>query len=664
MTRLVLSKRTSCSLILTAQNTVSANLPGEVNMSPMRSAQSENGSSLARVVVKGNQELIIKVAQQLAWLTAVFRKPQSGQTSYSEVAFNQINEDAGKPWKEFEICLLGLRKVHRSPKNCWLRLFSNCVIAFGFPTPERRNGEKGIELPYQLMVSQAGILFPKTYKGGLFIRGLSTLIYPTASWENHQIVQWHIIYNHNFSRNSRTRLPPGTIPLGNSSDEVRTSNWMRCTDLQQLALAPRTFLGYCKDINIHLATEDSKISEVKNSLAEHEDPPPGLRLDSLSVSTSGKGIMGAGVNIHWSTPKGLMSCSKHETLPGLLDSAQDRPLLVYDDDPKAQKGWLVPTLSLVLHMVHVWARDKELLKQIPFVDPCSNADIMARRLIERDGELKLRQGERKKQYERLREVVKKHLVFLESLIVEEALAERDRDATITLRASKVYGWDLVDVATLALPCFRKEHSIDESWTALSTKVLILFCQGLGELIRPAPASKVCSAWDPIPSKRKYLTATVPCLQKLSLKYGGSIEDHCLRLTDEGYWHCPADGSSEDLFEDCDLTMSTSNKHECVKAPQQISMSGVKTGNGQCPPTSGAVVFGTKPLPRVGPPLRRLPANYAAKDSKSKKSTTRQSEPDETHKTSSQNTEASTFRDLKSALLRKFPAIREFKDLIS
>ena len=588
-------------------NTVSAGLPGEV--STVRSDNNENGSSSTRVVVKGGLELIIKVAQQLAWLTAVFRKPQYGQTSYSEVAFNQINDTAGRFWKEFEIRPLGLRKVRRSFNTCWLRLFSNCVIAFAFPTPKRRNGERGIELPYELMVSQAGILFPKTYKEGLFLKGLSTLIYPTASWENHQLVQWHITY----SDNPDTRLLPGTIPLDDSSDEVRTSRWMCCTDLQQLASAKRTFLGYCKDINIHLATEDSELSHVTNSLAEHENPRPGLRLDSFTLGTSGMGTVTAQGVMHYVRPNGLVMCSKHETLPGLLDSAQDRPLLVYDDHPKAQKGWLVPTLSVVLHMVHVWARDKKLLSQIPFVVPCSNADRMARELIERDGDLKLRQGERKKQYERLRDVVKNHLVFLESLRVEEALAERARGVTVTLRGSMVCGWDLVDVATFELPCLRKEHSIDESWTVLSNKVLVLFCQGLGELIRPAPASKVCSAWDPIPSKRQYLTATVPCLQKLSLKYGGSIEDYCLRLADKGYWHCLGNDSSEELFEDCDLTMSPSNRHKCEKAPQQISKSRVDTENGHYPPTSGAVVFGTKPLPRVGPPIpRRLPADHATR----------------------------------------------------
>ena len=175
-------------LTLTFHHTDSLRFTPRVTISRIYSTKSKN--SLARVHVMGKRELIISVAQQFAWLTAVFRKPHYGQTSYSEVVFKEITKDARDGWKEFEIAPLGLRKVRRSSKTCWLQLFENCVIAMGFPIPERSNGEKGIELPYELMTSQAGILFSKTYKGGLFLRGLSTLIYPTASWENHQSVQW------------------------------------------------------------------------------------------------------------------------------------------------------------------------------------------------------------------------------------------------------------------------------------------------------------------------------------------------------------------------------------------------------------------------------------------------------------------------------------------
>ena len=636
------------------QYTVSVGLPGEV--STVRSAHSENGSSLVRVLVKGNQELIIKVAQQLAWLTAVFRKPHYGQTSYSEVVFNEINKDAENASKEFEIVPLGLRKVRRSSKTCWLHLFKNCVIAMGFPIPERNNGEKGIELPYELMTSQAGILFPKTYKGGLFLRGLSTLIYPTASWANHQSVQWHINYSCNFPQ-----LPAGTLPLDESLDEVRESNWMRCTALQQLASAPRTFLGYCKDINIYLATEDSEISQVTYSQAEYESHRPALLLDSLAGGTSGMGMVSAQTSMRFVRPKGLVKCSMHDTLPGLLDSAQLRPVLLYDDHPKAQKGWLVPTLSVILHMAHVWAQGKHLLNKIPYVSPCWNAEEMALRLIQENGGLRLRK-EREEEYECLRDIVQKLLISLEELIVDEALAERDPDPKVTFESSKVYGWDLVDIARLSLTCRRKQLRVHESWTVLSNEVLTLFCQGLGEVIRPASPSNICSTWNPIPSKRHYLTATVPCLRQLSFQYGRSSTGQCLRLTKDGYWHWPGNG----LFDDCDCNanpISTSNKHKCVKVPQQISRTDVDTKNDQHLPTQGAVVFGTRQLLRIAPANshRRLSANRATN---SKDSSIRHEHPGGPHETSNKNTEKLSFRALKSALLRKFPAIKGLKELIS
>ena len=621
-------------------------LPGGVTITRLRSTESKNGPSPARVNVKGNRELIISVAQQLTWLTAVFRKPPDGQASYSVVVFKQISKDAEKAEKEFEIVPQALRRVRRSSNTCWLDLFTNCVIAWGFPIPERRNGEEGIELPYQLMTSQAGVMFSKTYKGGLFLRGLSTLIYPTASWANHQSVQWHIVG----SGNSRARLSPGTIPPLDSTDEVRKSNWMRWTDLPQLASARRTFLGYCKEINIHLAVEDSEVSQVTCSRAENESHRPTLLLDSLAGGTSGMGMVSAQTSMRFVRPKGLVKCSRHDTLPGLLDSAQDRPVLLYDDHPKAQKAWLVPTLSVVLHMAHLWAKGKNLLNNIPYVNPCWNAEEMALRLIQESGGLRLRK-EREEEYECLRDIVQKLLISLEELIVDEALAERDPEPTVTFESSKVYGWDLVDIARLSLTCRRKQLGIHESWTVLSNEVLTLFCQGLGEVIRPASASNICSAWNPIPSKRHYLTATVPCLRQLSFQYGRSSTGQSLRLAKEGYWHWPGNG----LFDDCENSAnptSTSKQHKCVKVSQQISRADVNSKNGQHLPTQGAVIFGRRQLLRVAPADsdQRLSSNRAMN---STDSSFRHEDSNGSHETIHQNTERLSFRALKSALLRKF-----------
>ena len=648
----------------TLRNTahIKEGLSDKITTTRMRSTESEDLSSSARVNVKAKREIIISVAQQLAWLTAVFRKPHYGQTSYSKVVLNELNKSAENASKEFEIYALGLRKVHRSVKTCWLDLFSNCVIAMGFPIPKRSNGEKGIELPYGIMTSQAGTLFSKTYKGGLFLRGLSTLIYPTASWEDHQSVQWHIFD----SVTSRERLPPGTIPLLTSPDEFRSSNWVRCTDLEKLALAPRTFLGYCKDINIYLATENSEISRVTYSQAENESHRSALLLDSLAGGTSGIGMVSAQASMRFVRPKGLVRCSMHDTLPGLLDSAQLRPVLVYDDHPEAQKGWLVPTLSVILHMAHVWAQGKYLLNKIPYVSPCWNAEGMAMRLIQEHGGLPLRfkreemampqfqedwtlrlQWEPEIKYECLRDVVQKLLISLEELIVDEALAEKDPDPTVSFESSKVYGWDLVDIAKLSLKCRRKQLSIHESWTVLSNEVLTLFCQGLGEVIRPASASNICSTWNPIPSQRHYLTATVPCLRQLSLQYGRASTFQCLRLSKDGYWHWPSDG----LFDDCDCdanSLSTSNTHKCVKVPQQISRTDVASKSGQYLPTQGAVVFGTRQLQRIAP------ANWlsAHRTTNLEDSSNGHEHPGSSHETSNQNKGRSSFRAIKSALLKK------------
>ena len=294
---------------------------------------------------------------------------------------------------------------------------------------------------------------------------------------------------------------------------------------------------------------------------------------------------------------------------------------------------------------------------MPVLSPCWNSEEMALQLIQEDGGLRLRRkSEEEYEYECLRDIVQKLLISLEELIVDEALAERDPDPTVTFESSKVYGWDLVDIARLSLTCRRKQLRIHESWTVLSNDVLTLFCQGLGEVIRPASVSNICSAWNPIPAERHYLTATVPCLRQLSLRCGRSSTGQSLRLAKDGYWHWPGNG----LFDDCDRNadpMSTSIQHKCVKVPQHISRAAVNSKNGQHLPTQGAVIFGRRQLLRIAPSNsnRRLSANRATN---SKDSSIRHEHRGESQETSNQKTERLSFRAFKSALLRKIPVINE------
>ena len=109
------------------------------------------------ISVEKTTENLVALAGQLAWLVAVCRGSQNDQASYSKISFICSNEESNV----FEIIPLPLKRVEErsngDPASCWLPIIKRSIIAHGFPVPKRQ-GEKGIELPFSLMTDQAGIL--------------------------------------------------------------------------------------------------------------------------------------------------------------------------------------------------------------------------------------------------------------------------------------------------------------------------------------------------------------------------------------------------------------------------------------------------------------------------------------------------------------------------
>ena len=548
---------------------------------------------MARFEVIGDTKTLISCAEQLTWLTAIFRVPVYGQVSYSTVSFtsktNGLNE-------QYEISPLILQKVEESPGACWLPLFQNSIIALGFPVPDRAE-EKGIELPFSLMTDQAGILYSTTHNEGLYLKGFSTLIYPSAASENLESVQWHVIS----SGDSRERVAPGTVPLASTINAENGEGWVRSTDFTKLASARRTFLGYCKNVVVHLATSESTkpaiLNRVRHSKANDESPRPGPLLKTISTGFPGAGIASVMFGVDIVRPQGLTHAAKNRKDDGFLgmcEYAKDTPVILYDE--KKDCGWLVPTLSAVLHMAHLWARDKpQLLAQVPQADACWDAGEAALTVIKKHPALIIRHGLQEEESTSLRDLIQRFLVSLDEKTEIEELSAKDPKPTVKIESSKLYGWDLLDIVEKRRSK-RRQLSVNEGWTILSESVLVLLCQNLGEIIRPAADASVCRAWNPIPPKHRYLTATVKCLQQMATQRGGHDEDPCFKLTSHGFWA----STSDNLFADCRPNVQqplTGRRCHCAKQPQHIvAKESAAKGAGR-PPDTGAVVFGTRKLQR-------------------------------------------------------------------
>ena len=521
----------------------------------------------------------VEVAQQLAWITASFRLPRYGQTSYSEV----LLEHSGN--MIFNIDLLDLEIIPIKDSTCWLPLFANSIVARGFPTPAR-NGEKGIELPFSIMTGLANIMYPVVHGEGLYLRGFSNLLFPTSLSPEMKSVQWHLVS----SPKPRMRLPSGTLPV-----ESTECQWLKFTDLERLASASRTFLGYCRAVEVHLGTETSKQDyiEVTDSGADDERPAPGVNPKSVTTGTSGLGIFGFQLNVDISLPKCRYTNTEAGSYLDLIDDAKETPMVVYDNAKERERGWLVPILSVVLHMVHIWARDKnDLLAIPPFADLHWDSGQASSAAIKKHGRVEIRRLPNDKKYY-LYDLVERLLITSYKLAEKQAIAKYEPGRTVNFEKPKLYGWELMAVAKGHRFVNRKQVDMSEDWKILGADLLVLFCKNLGEIIRPASHVKICR-WGNLPYfGQNYLTATVKTLQILSEQRSGrDANGTSLRLADRAYW--PPSGDEQ--FEDCAQCLDNSHgqRTTCLKWPQQIVHKEPEHGKA-CPqiPLQGAVSFGKR-----------------------------------------------------------------------
>ena len=296
-------------------------------------------SQLATISMIGPADDIIHVTQQLAWMTAVFRVPKYDQLSYSDVILERTQD------LEFSLELMDLQKVKASNNSCWHPLFMNSVLARGFDVP-KRSAEVGIEVPFDLMVSLACILYPFEYQDGTILRGIESTLVPTT--QHPGAVQWHCI-----SKDQGSSMP--------SVDKMMMGvpKWFRTRDFELLRTA-RTFLGYCSVTEIHLGSRDIRdmgYKEIEVSSAERER----TRLEAsgefaTTLGLSAKGIISMSLSPKFTISRGQRLTTKKLELffQDRLDRAKDQPSLLYDVEKK--QGWLVPEICVVLHMAHARVR--------------------------------------------------------------------------------------------------------------------------------------------------------------------------------------------------------------------------------------------------------------------------------------------------------------------
>ena len=245
------------------------------------------------VEVNGSVRDLVQIAQQFAWLSASFRESKDGQLSYSEISLKQSDTNI------FEMRPIELEEVRPRASACWLRIFTNRVIARGLPVPARDGEEKEIELPFQVMISLAKIMYPMSSLGKSYLKGYSGILFPTAISSDRNSVQWHMI----MPSGPKAYLAPGTVVPSEGNDPcVKSGN------IEDLTSADRTFLGYARSIEAHIGTDSAiTLDSIRKTMASgtyDKDPATAIEVNKIQTDTSGFGIWGLQASADIIYPKG------------------------------------------------------------------------------------------------------------------------------------------------------------------------------------------------------------------------------------------------------------------------------------------------------------------------------------------------------------------------
>ena len=505
-------------------------------------------------------------------MAAALRVSANEKVQYSEFTLATLQMQGKSPIAAFDVHFR-TEDLSKEEQSCWVPLFANPAIARGFPVPERKNAEQGLEISLEMMAALGGARHLTEYNGGLVLKGYSTLFVPVECHEDS--VQWHFIQGsdgkHMPYRELRERSLD-RVPLASVNAETVKNK--------------RNFLGWWISAETHLGTADADYKSIGWTRAQAPHRPvkfSGVEIGFQSMIT-GKAnfVMGA--------KDGKHHFGRTGPFQKIIRHAEKAPVVLYNQEDR--QGWLVFALDVILHII-------QTRYHLSFYDVGSNkVEISAVDCRNTNGSAG-REAALANQWKPLYEGLNFQDAFLDIWSQMERLREKDCSIEahegIVLNGtfqSKLHGWEYMALVE-EKKYHQKEVKIARSsggWVDLVTHndALILLATGLKEIIKPAQdIDKLCRKWRSLPKGMDYLAVGVPMLEMFYTEAGS--KDSCKQLTSSHLqWHR---GSS--LFERC---IGSSSDHCGCDRTQHIYHDSLLRILGRVRPPgeleeNGCVIFG-------------------------------------------------------------------------
>lgn len=479
--------------------------------------------------------------------------------------------------------------------KCWKGLFSSGIVAFH---PLGRREGAGLKISFDMMLHLSGVENIYHIDGGIILLGFLTALVPISYDEDTNIVQWHF---EEVGALSGGLLKPCSLP------SVR-GKWYKTQDINILR-SSKCFLGWLARANILLGTQqlvENSQNVLKWSTGTKEHHQSARREGFEAAGQLGFTAGPINTNLQlvrtWRFHSNVQHFHRHEQYSTALRLARGNVAIIIDSQSK--QVWLVPMLSVVLHLCHRYFQEHNhdsRTDPLPFADPTPDGASEAARVLESSGEVIVFGTVGGADSENLRQLF---LRINTNLL--NASATREKSNKKTLFASELMA--MITEPGRGSPLKKMPAPADaESWVGLLEKVdFVGICANIGHLIMPETppiSSCTCSV---LPSDNYLLAAHIRCLDALSKRAGDGIRDSlnkACRLGDTVFWNadkvhwtsCPA-GIHESIWNEKDKILQQISNKEKGKG-KNVSLNAQSVPQRDLP-EDGAVVFGGGPSRRI------------------------------------------------------------------
>lgn len=409
---------------------------------------------------------------------------------------------------------------------CWFSLVDQtAIICRLFPIPDR-TGERGLEVPLDMICQMACIRHAVEFQGGIIMKGPSALLIPIRRHGN--TVQWHFISNLDDNENKRFSFQDG---LKQCESRVLLDE----LDLKSIHTT-RAIVGWCSEVHNLTGSHLADYSRIGFSCTK----PLSQFLKMSGGAIAFHDFSVGGINFTLGRKDCKLVYRRSANFSKIITLAGRQHVVVYDTEDK--RAWLVNADDVILYIVQA----RIFRSQRPTRDEEEEeGEVDKLELLQYTksaaGTLRKYEKQQMTDGEDVNSATASMWSLLETLLDWTVEMEKDGDKVVKLPCNRtLMGFELMGVAEERTLIEMKQHTIGNSsggWARLvkDTSTPVLFVSNIGNLLIPGSKCKeTCPGWQEMPRGIDYLGTTVAILKDYYSMAGS--RDDVLHLTSTGlFW---------------------------------------------------------------------------------------------------------------------------------